>query len=348
MAMKKILMFFAAALLLLGATSACDKQPEGGGDTPAPKDFHVNPSSTTLLELFQDQIDEYENDATAPASRVYICAHRANTWSSADKKIPENSIPCIEEAIAQGVDIVELDVRSTSDGVLMLMHDESIAGTTNGSGKIQNLTFEKVRSYKMKYRGQSTPYEKDGQSIQVPTLVEALNACKGKVYVNLDVKNTTVSALMNAIHEAGSEEEVMIYGFNQSEKKECIEWAIEKFGKFIAVHPYISSPSECKTYQTVAWCDCAKLFQYDGSVFYNETNPGFGCQCHGFGALSYSNSLNWDSQVRDWYNTYYLNDIEAPCNVLDKFIASGSDVIQTDLFELVELYMKSKGLRNVK
>ena len=346
--MKLFLKYFAAALLLLGAAAACEKNPGGGGTPPVPRDFHVDPSNTTLLELFQDQIDEYGLDATVPLKRVYICAHRANTWSSADKKIPENSVACIEEAIAQGVDMVELDVRTTSDGVLMLMHDESVASTTNGSGKIQNLTYDQIRSFKMKYRGQSTPYEKDGQSIQVPTLVEALKACKGKIDVNLDVKNTKVSSLMAAIHEAGSEDEVMIYGFSQSEKKECIEWAIEKYGKFIAVHPYIGSPSECKTYQSVAWYDCAKLFQYSGSTYYNATTPQFGYQCHAMGALSYSNSLDWDKEIKTWYSTYYVNDIEAPCKVLDQFIAAGSDIVQTDCFELAELYLKFKGLRQGK
>ena len=343
--MKRSLLYVFAAALLLGAASACEKQPGGGGTQPI-DDGRVHPATQTLLELFEERIAEYGNDATVPLSRVYICAHRANTWSSADKKIPENSIPCIEEAIAQGADMVELDVRSTSDGVLVLMHDETVNATTNGTGKVASKTYEQLKALKMKYRGQSETYKRaDGSEIGVPTLLEALRTTKGKIYVNLDVKNCTVSALMSVIQEADVADEVMIYGFTPAEKVECIEWGLTKIGTWVAVHPYISKPDDCKTYMTQSYYGCAKLFQYSGSTYYNATTPQFGYKCHAVGALSYSNSLDWDKEIKTWYNDYYVNDIEAPCKVLDQFIASGSDFVQTDLFEIAELYLKSKGLR---
>ena len=334
--------------LLFAAAPACDKQPKDfgeGGKIVVPDDeTHVDPSSTSLLDLLKLKIAEYHNDATVPTNHVFICAHRANTYSSTQKQIPENSVRCIEEAIAQGADMVELDVRVTSDGIPMLMHDEMVNATTNGKGTLSAMTFDQVRALRMKFRGTSTPYREDGKEIQVPTLVEALKACKGKIYVNLDVKGCSVSTLMKAIKEADVMDEVMIYGLTASEKKECIVWAYENAGKWIAIHPYIGSPDDYKSY-VQGYYDCAKLFQYNYDIYYNATVTGFGYKCHANGVLSYSNSLNYDSQIKEWYTKYYLNDIEAPCKVLDQFIASGSDFVQTDCCELAHMYLKSKGLR---
>ena len=342
--MKRFLLF-AAALLLIGAASACDKN--GGKDNPTPSpvdDGRVHPGTTTLLELFQEKIDEYGKQEV-PASRIYICAHRANTWSSADKKIPENSVAAIEEAIAQGADMVELDPRSTSDGAIVLMHDATVNATTNGTGSVANMTLAQIKALRMKYRGQSSTYKKDGQEIQVPTLLEALLACKDKIYVNLDVKDCKINALMKVIQEADMADQVMIYGYSANEKQEIIEWAYNNMSTWIAVHPYIGSPNDCRSYLTMAYCNCALLFQYAGDTYYKGTTEKFGYKVHALGGLSYSNSLTWDSEIRSWYSNYYVNDIEAPCKVLDQFIASGSDFVQTDCFELAELYLKSKGLR---
>ena len=313
--MKRFLLF-AAALLLIGAASACDKN--GGKDNPTPSpvdDGRVHPGTTTLLELFQEKIDEYGKQEV-PASRIYICAHRANTWSSADKKIPENSVAAIEEAIAQGADMVELDPRSTSDGAIVLMHDATVNATTNGTGSVANMT-----------------------------LAQALLACKDKIYVNLDVKDCKINALMRVIQEADMADQVMIYGYSANEKQEIIEWAYNNMSTWIAVHPYIGSPNDCRSYLTMAYCNCALLFQYAGDTYYKGTTEKFGYKVHALGGLSYSNSLTWDSEIRSWYSNYYVNDIEAPCKVLDQFIASGSDFVQTDCFELAELYLKGKGLR---
>ncbi len=344
----KIFRVILLTALLFAAAPACERHSKDSGEDDkinVPDDeTHVDPSSTTLLDLFKLKIAEYRNDATIPTNHVFICAHRANTYSSSQKQIPENSVRCIEEAIAQGADMVELDVRVTSDGVPMLMHDEKVNTTTNGKGTLSEMTFDQVRALRMKYRGTTTPYREDGKEILVPTLAEALKACKGKIYVNLDVKDCPVSTLMKAIRDAGVIDEVMIYGLSTSEKKECIVWAFENVGKWIAVHPYIGSPDDYKNY-VQGFYDCAKLFQYNGATYYNATVSGFGYKCHANGVLSYSNSLDYDSQIRDWYTKYYLNNIEAPCRVLDQFIASGSDFVQTDVFELAQFYFKSKGLR---
>src|SRR5207244_9942203 len=66
-----------------------------------------------------------------PDARRVVVAHRGVHTSA-----PENSLASVREAIALGVDMVELDVRTTRDGRLVLLHDETVDRTTDGSGRV--------------------------------------------------------------------------------------------------------------------------------------------------------------------------------------------------------------------
>ena len=83
-------------------------------------------------------------------AKVWIMGHRGN---SSNPNIPENSIAGIESCIELGgaVDIVEVDPRMTKDGVIVLMHDETIDRTTTGKGKVKDLTYEQLQSPKELY-----------------------------------------------------------------------------------------------------------------------------------------------------------------------------------------------------
>lgn len=349
--MKQFFTFLTSFLLLLSfSCSSSTTQDNGtsGNDTPEVPDIDDTPSAsnTTLLTLLKEKIEEYNLDAAVPTDHVFICAHRANTYESYLNSIPENSIPNIEAAIAKGADMVELDVRPSKDGTLFLMHDETVNATTDGKGSIGNMTDEQIKALKMRARGASSYYYVNGEPVRVPTLEEALAVCKGKVYVNLDLanKNCSPSGVVRAIQNTGTVNQVMIYGANgASEQKEYIQKGYERCGSWLAIHPYISSPDNIKNY-TTGYYDCAKLFQYNYEVYYNNSIDRFGSRCHAQGGLSYSNSLNYDKQLITWYNNY-KKDIDGSCTVLDRFISSGSDFLQTDYCEIADIYLKRKGLR---
>ena len=63
---------------------------------------------------------------------------------------PENSIKAIEECIRIGVDMVEIDVRRTKDGHLVVIHDRSVQRTTNGKGLVAELTLEELQKLRLK------------------------------------------------------------------------------------------------------------------------------------------------------------------------------------------------------
>ncbi len=112
---------------------------------------------------------------TPDSKQVLVVAHRGD-WRNA----PENSLQAIKNCIEMGVDIVEVDVAKTSDGHLVLLHDETLDRTTTGKGLIGNMSLDSVRKL----------YLKDGLGIKtkhrIPTLEEVLLLIKGKIMINLD------------------------------------------------------------------------------------------------------------------------------------------------------------------
>ena len=305
-----------------------DDDPDPG---PAPDTY------PTLLSVLDGKIAEYKNDATVPLNHVFICAHRANTAYGKSNNIPENSVWAIETTIEKGADMVELDVRITKDGVLMIMHDDALNTTTNGSGNLSSKTYAEVKALRMHPRGKNNYPQHNGDYVRVPTLKEALDACKDKIYVNLDMKEAAapVADVLDAIDRSGTVNQVMIYG---ADHKAYVNGAFNNLNHSkLAVHPYIYSPEDIPKYLIKGYNGCAKLFQYDHEVYYNRTIEGFGYACHARGGLSYSNSLDFDSQIASWAS--------GSCTVLDRFIAAGSDFIQTDYCEKADAYFKTKGLR---
>ena len=295
-----------------------EEGPSFGGGSTEGSDGAIE-EGQTLLGLFNDIISK--QGVNKPRTRVYIVAHRANTHAGMMAGCPDNSIPAINMAIAKGADMVELDVRTTSDNKYVLMHNETIDETTNGKGTVSSMTLEQIKSYSMERDG--VVYKENGQAVKVPTLEEALLACKGKIFVNLDVKEVrSPAALRRIIMSTGTQDQVMVYSSSHVKEMTYAE-------NNIAVHPHISSAAGVDAF---AAYPNAKLFQYDYTVWYN--GGSLAKEVRAKRCLTYSNILSYDSQInRGNYSS------------LDKFIASETDFIQTDICEKVHEYLKKKGLR---
>src|SRR4051794_12907483 len=79
--------------------------------------------------------------AAAQTRHVVAIAHRGEHLVH-----PENTIPAFEEAIRAGADFIEVDVRTTSDGKLVLQHDATVDRCTNGHGEVAKMTFDEIRA----------------------------------------------------------------------------------------------------------------------------------------------------------------------------------------------------------
>jgi glycerophosphoryl diester phosphodiesterase len=115
---------------------------------------------------------------------------------------PENTLRSFGRAIELGVDVVELDVRRTADGEVVVIHDDKVDKTTDGSGLVSELTLEEIKRFKTE----------EGEKI--PTLKEALDYLKGRVRVLIEFKETGIEEeVVGLVLEKGMEDSVIIISF---------------------------------------------------------------------------------------------------------------------------------------
>ena len=116
---------------------------------------------------------------------------------------PENTLLSIQKAITLGVDIVEVDVRRTRDGELVVLHDQRVNRTTNGSGRIGDLSFEEARRLDA------------GSGQAIPSLREALELVRGSIQLMIELKEPgIVPEVMNLIEDCHSNQEVILASFH--------------------------------------------------------------------------------------------------------------------------------------
>jgi glycerophosphoryl diester phosphodiesterase len=122
--------------------------------------------------------------------------------------MPENTPTAIKSAIDLGVDMVEIDIRLTKDGVPVLMHHDRVDGTTSGTGLVADFTWDELKTLDAgSWRGPEFADE------PVRALDEVLDLTRGRVALNLDIQvpeaaEPTVIAAM----EAGVSASVVISG----------------------------------------------------------------------------------------------------------------------------------------
>jgi len=131
-------------------------------------------SLLTISSIFATQLASAQDEDYQLPERGF-CAHRGD-WTST----PENTVPSFVAAALAGAQMIEFDIKATSDGKLIIMHDTTVDRTTNGSGEVCKMSFEEIRQLKI-----NSPYP----NLQVPTLEEALNALPHNVWLFADFDN---------------------------------------------------------------------------------------------------------------------------------------------------------------
>lgn len=89
---------------------------------------------------------------------------------------PENTLYAFDHAKELGVDVLEMDLRATVDGEIVVMHDASVDRTTDGSGRVDQMTLAEVQALDAGYRFTDAPdqFRHRGQGLTVPTLEDVL------------------------------------------------------------------------------------------------------------------------------------------------------------------------------
>jgi glycerophosphoryl diester phosphodiesterase len=121
---------------------------------------------------------------------------------------PENTLAAIQKGIALGVDFVEIDVRRTADGALVILHDATVNRTTDGKGRVDRLSLHEVKTLNA------------GDGERIPTLEEVLKVAAGKTGLMVELKvRGAAQQTVEAIREAGFKDPVIYASFLHDELK---------------------------------------------------------------------------------------------------------------------------------
>lgn len=142
--------------------------------------------------------------------RPLVLAHRGGADLA-----PENTMAAFQNAVDLGVDILELDVHTTADGTVVVIHDESVDRTTDGTGAVHDSTLADLRQLDAGYdfspdNGQTFPFR--GQGIGIPTLEEVFAAFPD-MRINIEIKQSDPpieAAVLDVIERAGAQQRVLV------------------------------------------------------------------------------------------------------------------------------------------
>ena len=249
------------------------------------------------------------------------------------RNFPENSLEAIDNAIQMGVDIVELDVQRTKDGVLILMHDNTLNRTTTGKGKIEETTMAEISQLKLK----------NGCAIRtihkVPTLEEALLHAKGKIMINLDKADRFFEEVYALLEKTGTTKQIIMKGGKPAEEVKA------QFGKYlqeVIYMPIVNLDKDNAEQQIESFISDMHPVAFE-LVYANKSNP-----------LPQKLQKSLKGRTLIWYNTLWDtlaggHDDDASLRNTDDGYGYlidqlGARIIQTDRPQFLLDYLRSRKL----
>ena len=238
---------------------------------------------------------------------LVIIAHRGS-----HSNVPENTLAAYEKAIKEGADYVEIDLRSTKDGHLVIMHDESVMKMTGKKALVKDLSYSEIKDLKIK-----PVREKDTTTYRIPDFASALNLCKGRINIYLDFKDADVATAYRLIKEAGMQNSVVVY-LNKE----------EQYGQWKKVAPHIplmaSLPEKMNDIQLNNFLDEVHLNVVDNAYNADEL------------------SLMHKRKIEVWLDVQSKD--EGPAT-WEQALKQGADGLQTDHPEKLIKYLENRGIR---
>ncbi|MFB9275595.1 DNRLRE domain-containing protein [Cohnella cellulosilytica] len=279
--------------------------------------------------------DDIIREFLDPNGRTLVVAHRGN-WLNG---MPENGLNSIRESIDEGVDMVELDIRTTSDGVPVLMHDDSVNRTTNGSGNVSSLTLAQIKSLCLKNSDGSisNPCE------TIPTLEEAMALARGHIMVNLDIKNADWDTMWDILIRTDTTDHALYK--TSAGKASTASWMAQF--KDSAVQPlFMQLASDPAVVHDFLNPETTPFTVHAFEISFNDDNapivdPALIREMHDRGARVWVNTIFSVPGLVGRHGDYaFLSD---PTAGFPWLLDRGIDMIQTDTTELLLQYLKERG-----
>lgn len=167
----------------------------------------------------------YDEDVLMKSDKPVIIAHRG-----ASGYCPENSLAAIAKALELNAAAIEIDVRLSRDGVVLLMHDKTIDRTTNGTGPVDGMDFQDLRQYDA-----GSWYGEAFHGERIPTLEDVISLIGGRAVLMIDIKGdddgpAIARKVVDIVNQQGAAGWCRVMAFDDD-----ILWFIRKYDPSIAL-----------------------------------------------------------------------------------------------------------------
>lgn len=241
-----------------------------------------------------------------PDDGILVMAHQGG-----DGERPSNTMMAFEYAVNLGVDVLELDVHTSSDGEIVIIHDDTVDRTTDGSGRVNDMTLAELKALDAGYHWPTLAEESHrtdrpyrGQGATIATLREVIEAFPD-MRLNIEIKQRTpsmVQPLCDMLREYDIAEQVIVVSFHP-----------QPLYDFRQVCPEVATGGTSEEIQTFYFLSLAGL------------TPAYHANAHAFQVPEYSGDIHVVTQgfihaaqsrnidVHPWT----INDVETMQRMID-------------------------------
>ncbi|MHC2454683.1 glycerophosphoryl diester phosphodiesterase [Rhizobium leguminosarum] len=273
---------------------------------------------------------KYIDHIADPSRSCAIVAHRG-AWHQA----PENSLAAIENAIASGYDIVEVDIRQSADGVLFILHDDTLERMAGIDRIPEEMTIAEITSLRLRMAdgGPDQPFTTQ----TIPTLEQVLETVRGRIFVDLDLKDLEMMGIVAAkVKEMGMADQVDLKA--RAGTPEALAWLARQPGidgiPFMGQAFFRIGSAE----ETAKAVIAARPFMCEAKFDALETLAGQHERLRNAGISLWVNTL-------DPVSCCGLTDSAAladPDAIWGRMMAAGISVIQTDQPAALKAYIEAR------
>jgi glycerophosphoryl diester phosphodiesterase len=180
--------------------------------------------------------------------KLFVIAHRGGRSLG-----PENTVYTFKRAIELGADVLEMDLQTTSDGTLVILHDREVDRTTNGKGAVDSFTLSELKKLDAGFRwspDNSSSHPQRNKGVTIPTLTEVFKAFPA-ARINIEIKSSrvnTIQDLCRIIRDNGMSQRVMVACFDAG-----------KLGEFRSICPEVATSAGASEAAMFYWLQWAHL-----------------------------------------------------------------------------------------
>ncbi len=244
---------------------------------------------------------------------------------------PENTLIAFENAVQLGVDILELDVHLTADNELVVIHDHTVDRTTNGSGRVNEMTLAQLKELDAGYYFSAdggTTYPFRGKGITIPTLEEVLTAFPD-YRINIELKDDSRRAaerLSEIIDTLQAHNRVIVVSFHD-----------DPLVYFRKLQPHVATaagPGETRTFYVLSTLHLWRFHRPHADAYQVPTSKGIAR----FDQREFiQNAHKFNQQIHFWT----INDPDE----MRRLLRLGADGIMTDRPDLGIEVFKEMGFK---